>query len=189
MITGASASGKTALLEALLIAGKGQPAAVLRVNQSRNLTETALHPGMVMMGAIPPFPQLSPSQFKQTWLNLFGDESKPLTISYADSEGLQRSLKIQFGVPQGGKQLFPVDPKESGPPASAIFERTAGDKNEVATVSLNQLGQMVSSGFQGEFGRATFFFASQGHYIPRSRACCTIAHRNGAGAARCVIWC
>jgi hypothetical protein len=173
VITGASGTGKTALLEAFLIAGKGTPDAVMRANQGRNLPEATIfsHSGVPPFGSGPlvqaffPVPQQS---FYNLWAGIFKDESKPVDISYTDTATTKRNISISLNTTAEAGSSIPLlalAPRDVGLPKGVLFERgVTGGLSETVSVFLGAGSQMVVSAQLENFGPVTFYFASGGNF-------------------------
>ncbi len=167
IITGASGSGKTALLEALLIAAKGHPDAVVRANRVRAVPESMAIPQplmaalpMILQGSFPILPQA----FQSSWASLFGDISKPVGMTFSDSSGVERSLTIAFENSTSPASPSSM-PSDGGQSKRIVFNRMIADKQEQPLyVFLNQNNQMEFSGTVSQFGPTLFYFQSTAQF-------------------------
>jgi hypothetical protein len=167
VITGASGSGKTALLEALLLAAKGNPDAIMRINKSRAVPElTALQPGVGML----PFllqgtPNvMSPQAFNRNWSGIFYDSAKPISVINIDDTGCERSVAISMGSASAEPQLALL-PALSSQPKLVTFDRRIGvNQQPPIIVSLNQSSQMTYSRSAEDLGPVAFYFPSTAQF-------------------------
>jgi len=161
VITGASGSGKTALLEALLIAAKGNPEAAMRANKGRALPENFMN---VIPNLFQGLAVTSAQGFQSSWSGLFNNPAKPFFMSYRDTEKGLYSLAVTFSN-DGSSLNVPLLSVENAQVKSVVFERI---KNTVAepsiTISLNQNGQMQASRNSEDFGPSLFYFTSTAQF-------------------------
>jgi predicted ATPase len=139
VIVGPNASGKTALLEAIVLGCRGTSQGALPLWQSRS--QSALVPG-------------GGAGFRAVWSGFFPglDMTRPVSVLYWASGKVRRGLRISqgalspsvFGAEGGG---VPPAPLASGNPSSPplIFERTMGDgSTEHLRSYVGQQGQLVA---------------------------------------------
>jgi len=109
VLTGPNASGKTALLEAVLLGLRGTPGAITgQINPGRSQLLPGASPALVFVGGQP---VLNPAAFEQTWNYLFGNKNEdPIEISYDDYERKSYLLKIYYtlDVPQQALVQMPA---------------------------------------------------------------------------------
>jgi AAA ATPase domain len=102
VITGANASGKSALLEALLCAARGTPEALLATNALRNLTAGNIAAfGWGGFGSIPPqnFRALWDHLFYSAGKNGFRQTADKIQLSYLDTDHKNYAVEIKFAEP------------------------------------------------------------------------------------------
>jgi AAA domain, putative AbiEii toxin, Type IV TA system/AAA domain len=146
ILTGANASGKTALLESLLIGAIGSPEGMIRSNRLRGGQE---------------FFSLGPQNFKSFWAPWFNNLDQQIVISYADDEKVTRALKIYFSAQAtaagtGRNQSVGATQAQSITPI--LFDRILPNNRVQRLVgSLNPQGQPV---FQAaaNYGPITYIF-------------------------------
>lgn len=129
VLTGPNASGKTALLEAVLLGLKGIPTAVTnQINPARSQLLSAIGSPFLFAGGQP---VMNPAVFEQNWNYLFGNNPEHrIVISYDDHKRNSYSLRIYYSlnVPQ---QLFPQIPGTSASVSDMkpiVFERVRAGK-------------------------------------------------------------
>lgn len=157
IIVGKSASGKTALLEALRMALGGTPAVAWVLNGTRGIV-------------VPIVPNPTREQFEAAWKSYFldFDISKTITFKIIDSERRNASLKMYFDQDRPVTPLPGNPPFHPGMPALTntiiplTFKRRAftGEESTLdATIHQQQLGQLFLQ--QGpELGTVSEFFPS-----------------------------
>lgn len=181
VITGANASGKSALLEALLCGARGTADALLATNTLRNLHATNIAtigllrgPFMPGLGAIPP------ESFHALWDHLFYAVSEKseikrvadkIELRYSDSEHKKYSVEIAFmdSSEQGEPQPSVIARPATGVPAPALVPLrvsrgiTSPDGSTHRTsqlISLNPQGQIQGSSVLPPLGPSLFIFSS-----------------------------
>lgn len=157
IVVGENASGKTAFLEALYVAARGFPNALMFVNQLRGVI-----PGM-------PLPGITPEQFAEYWNHFFSDFNTDQAISFEieDSAFGQHRIRIFYGEDQQ-VQLSILPQGGAGTTISArplVFERSSGDNKTQFSAKLNQSGQILLDPAT-DFGPAAALFGSTLNYPP-----------------------
>jgi hypothetical protein len=168
VITGENAAGKTALLEALLAAGRGNAEAFLLLNQLRGISIGASIPGLP--------PVLNPTQFPELWSHWFYSSKKKLLDDGAELSSEATKISFQFTDSVGKHYVceFTHDsrrPESQTPITSAVTpfvtqRRLEGSKSPVenSAVTLNAQGQLQSLPLLPNFGPSTFIFTASMNY-------------------------
>ncbi len=159
IITGENGSGKTALLEALSIATKGQPGEVIRQNRLRGLPE----PGFP--NALAPFisTPMTPEAFRAIWASLFRDDQRPVSFKITPTQATAPLNELSLRVRWSDQETVGVagpDQAITGLAAarSVVFERRegAGAPTSVEPI-LTPQGQMMVPALP-DFGPRMFSF-------------------------------
>ena len=171
IITGENASGKTALLEALFAAARGNPEGLLLLNQSRGLT----------IGTNVGFPGLptiiNPAQFPALWNHWFysskeknGATSTATKIAFQYSDSERKNYSCDFTYDPDRTLTTPQTPTSfsSGVmPFAVVRKLTEPEKPPVATASSTTLGpqgQIQGTRLLPNLGPATFIFTASLNY-------------------------
>lgn len=167
IITGENASGKTALLEALLAAGRGNAEAFLLLNQLRGISIGAGIPGLP--------PVLNATQFPELWNHWFYSSKKKRLDDGA--EITSQATKISFRFSSSDQKNYSCEfthdlqqPSSQTPITSAVapfvtLRKMEGDKNTVkSTMTLNAQSQLQSTPVLQNFGPTTFIFTASLNY-------------------------
>lgn len=152
IVVGPNASGKTALMEALLLGGRATPQAALMLQQLRLLPI----PGTVLpIGLQLAQLGIAPQSFNSIWNSLFRlyEPERPISISYKDSQNQSFKLRVFYsgeatitsaplgvvsssGMSSFGTGVVPLVFERSSPHNLTNPERLA--------VSLNSQNQLVN---------------------------------------------
>jgi hypothetical protein len=163
VITGPNTSGKTAILEAILLGLRAGPYAVTQINQQRGLPipNSPVYPGL-------PGTVSSTIQFRSIWDNLFHefDITIPIKIRFKDSKRYTYSLTIEYKNASSPTETLLSDPTSIGP---VTFERSKNDPRgsghgHTVFVAVNPQGQIVTNGNTDPLGPASAFFSSHTLY-------------------------
>jgi hypothetical protein len=167
IITGANASGKSALLEALLCGARGTAEALLLTNQLRGLQVGPQQPL-----AIPGLPiTMTPQDFPALWDHLFYSAehngvravADQLAIGYSDSEKKKYSFSLSYGQKNNSKPNDPSPITIGSTPL--VITRTITPPKSVAVqtrslVTLGSQGQLVGTNQLNNLGPNIFVFSS-----------------------------
>ncbi len=162
IVTGDNASGKTALLEAVYAAAKGNAEALLQLNQLRGIVigNSPLIPGLPMT--------ISPAQFPVLWSHWFyvskqnGTATNKITFRYTDTD--KKTYVITFSI--GAKAT-------TGPIFSGVVPFTVSrsvtaaggqPRNTTGLVSVGPQGQMQATGPLPDIGPSSFLFTAALNY-------------------------
>lgn len=180
IITGANASGKSALLEALLCGARGNAEALLNTNALRNLHAS----NIASLGLLPaPFPGLGaipPQNFRALWDHLFysmgknGDKkiADRIDLRYSDTGKKKYSVEVAFM--DSGQQSLPLEPSviargPTGVAAAAVIPlrvsrsvayADGGSQRTSSIISLNAQGQIQGTSPLLPLGPSAFIFSS-----------------------------
>jgi AAA15 family ATPase/GTPase len=165
VIVGTNGSGKSALLEALLLGLRATPLTV--INVINTLRGVAL-PQLIQVGAGQlGVPVISPSMFQSLWDPLFShqDNKKTIRISYRDSYKTEYSLKLYYAF----DRPVPIPQAVPAPFASnvapIIFERKKGNEEPKQTpVSVNAQNQIAHDPLTESLGPDALYFAATSFY-------------------------
>ncbi len=180
IITGANASGKSALLEALLCAARGTAEALLATNTLRNLHASNIGSlGLLPLPVMPGLGGIPAQNFHALWDHLFYAVGKngfrrvadKIELRYSDSDHKKYSVEIAFI--DAGQQSQP-QPSVIARSATAVAAAAltplrvsrgitspdgATDTTD-AIISLNPQGQIQGSSILPQFGPSLFIFSS-----------------------------
>src|SRR6266705_990548 len=171
VIVGPNGSGKTALLEAMLLGLRATPQTVISViNTFRGFTL----PGVVAMGGAQIGIQvLTPPVFQSVWDHLFShqDTKKTIHISYRDSLKTDYSLKLYYAfdrpVPIPQALPTPFSPNV-GP---FVFERQKGkDAPKQTAISVTAQNQIANEPVTDNLGPEVLYFPSTSFYADLDNA-------------------
>jgi hypothetical protein len=164
VITGANASGKSALLEALLCGARGNAETLLATSQLRG----------IQVGPQPlPIPGLSaamtPQEFPALWDHLFNSTEQDgerviateLSIGYSDSNKRKYSFHLAYG--REAKKSEPSPLAIGSPPL--VITRTITPLRGVAarttsTVTMSNQGQLLGTNQLNNFGPSALIISS-----------------------------
>jgi hypothetical protein len=164
IITGENASGKTALLEAIFAATRGNVEGLVVLNQIRGIT----------IGNNPIFsglPMIVPTQhFSALWDHLFYSSraANEIAFRFRDSDNTAYSLNVSFGVE--GQHIVPQSLGGAGAGiAPLVISRTVAKSGEPAIdtsgiVSLGMQGVLQASAQLPNLGPSVFIFTAALNY-------------------------
>ena len=170
IVVGPNASGKTALLEGILLGARATPQAALVINQSRNLPTppTSLQVGVQI--ALP----IAPTVFSSIWDNLFffSDSRRAVHIKYYDSQSRSFSLKIAYSseqiiAPQQG--IAGTSPGLAPTVVPILFTRDSQAEHTVLRATLNAQNQITYEAAT-DLGPASAIFPSVLAYSAQDNA-------------------
>ncbi|MBV8738668.1 MAG: AAA family ATPase [Alphaproteobacteria bacterium] len=179
VVTGANASGKSALLEALLIAARGSPETLILLDNIRGIPVAGPAVLPFLSGLIGT-PMAPPGAFTGVWDHYFRTvttkrngkselTSAPrITMVYTDSDGEQRGLSIFFEEQSAGGPVNVITQPYIGitqnvPPL--VLERTSpGVPVARQTVVQGPQGQLQVQPRLPDFGPAVFIFPAGAAY-------------------------
>ena len=128
VVVGANAAGKTALLEAILLASRGHPQNVVALNVGRDLPipSTSSFPGL-------PTIQTSPAAFDQMWSHLFYESnmSKPISIELVGIGTTSKRLRISSNSSSQSSLALGFPQAAAIPKRSTVIQFEASTNNEI----------------------------------------------------------
>lgn len=165
VIIGANGSGKTVLLESLLLGLKGHPNAAMTSNVLRGIQTFLISPGL------PVIMQPLRSVFESMWDHFFYQGNKELKakISFEDSERVSYQVEMRFAT----ENKLPMRQIQNIQTSAApfVFQRSKGKnkgdmkKNQEVIYSFpDNNNQQQFQGPTGEFGPTTYFFGTMPIY-------------------------
>jgi hypothetical protein len=171
IVTGASASGKSALLESIFFAARGTAEGVLWLNQLRGLPipVNPLNPTLPLIVS----PVISPQFFRPLWEHWFYGSSenaspsraKKISFCFSDTDQKNYTLDVSF---LGEEPIASPQVSAGSFPQSAvipvIFERTINGKATKVQINIGPHGQIISQPPVGDLGPSVFIFSSVLNY-------------------------
>jgi AAA15 family ATPase/GTPase len=158
IVTGDNGSGKTALLESIMIGSRGLVSAILQINAERNI-----NPDNSFSALLPTiFNSLTPDQFRLQWDTLFYNyqTEKKINIQYSDIKNNKFDLLLYYSkenigqISLGGQDNI----------APFIIERRKNkEQSQKISVKLTK-NQLFQDGTIEQFGHNLAFFPSKFGY-------------------------
>ena len=162
IITGENASGKTALLEALCAAAKGNSEGLVLLNLNRGIAVGSTLPGLPMVVAPIQFPALWDHFFYSSKKNGVRATSNKATLSFTDSDHKHYSVSFELG--SGAESVAQPSPVAGiGGVTPLTISRTITEAGQPpltssAVTSLGPQGQILNSIALPNLGPSTFIF-------------------------------
>jgi predicted ATPase len=165
VVTGPNASGKSALLEAVLLGVRGLPQALAQINDARgNIQTPSVAFGGGLMNIVSTVHIFTPESFRALWDPFFfGDNTRQtIKIRYLTSEGEELEVRMSYGTSKTNR-IAVLGPNIPVIPFVIERLRNRSPKGTIH-ISLNAQMQLAYEAITEPLGPAAAYFSSAGTF-------------------------